>query len=620
MARIAGLCGFDEKQAATSIINKSLADIFTTELARNIQISLGNACLGWTGIGSVNITECERISVVVDGEFFNSSELPDAANAASALRMLYLRHGFADTLAMLNGDFAVALYDKQSDCLWLARDRIGIKPLYYARTALGFGFASQPGGLLAMPGVRRDVDENFVARFAASHYRYIDNDIHRSPFAAISQLPAGHCLRINGGKHAALFRYWALEDLPDWECDEGSLAEQYRELLTNAVKIRHDASKRPAFTLSGGMDSSSVLSTAVHESGNRQIAVSSVYEDKTYDESEDIKTILADVAEEWIQIQINPTDVFELVRQMVAVHNEPVATATWLSHYILCDQISERGFSELFGGLGGDELNAGEYEYFPYHFADLKQQGHDDQLEIEIARWAEYHDHPIFRKNRNFAFSEMARLTDPSNPGLCLADRTRMTKYAPALNSAYFDFDTFVPAMDRPFYSYLKNRTHHDMFRETAPCCLRAEDRHGTHFGLSNRLPFFDHRLVEFMFRVPGHLKIRNGVTKHLLRQATKGILPDETRNRITKTGWNAPAHIWFTGPSREPLLDLIHSKAFQERGIYNVSRVLELAQEHENVVVNGRPEENHMMFLWQLVNLEAWMSWTESISTVETK
>ena len=612
MTRIAGLFGFDDQQAAQPVVGKSLANMFPSGLGRDFQVSLGKARLGWIGSGPANIAECERVLVAVDGEFYNTSELPDAENAAAVLRLLFLRHGFAEALAKLNGDFAVALYDKHDDNLWLARDRIGIKPLYYARTALGFGFASQPYGVLAMPGIGRDVDHNFVARFAASHYRYIDNDIHGSPLAAVSQLPAGHCLRVNGGKHASLFRYWTLEDLPDWEADEARLAEQYRELFSDAVKIRYDASKRPAFTLSGGMDSSSVLSSAVKESGNRQIAVSSVYEDKTYDESDDIKTILSDVAEEWIQIQISPPDIFDLVRQMVAVHNEPVATATWLSHFVLCQQMSERGFSELFGGLGGDELNAGEFEYFPYHFADLKQQGHDDQLEIEIARWAEYHDHPIFRKDRDFAFDEIARLTDPSSPGLCLVDKTRMTKYAPALNPAYFDFDTFRPEMDRPFYSCLKNRTHHDMFRETTPCCLRAEDRHGTHFGLANRLPFFDHRLVEFMFRVPGNLKIRDGVTKHLLRRATKGILPDETRNRIKKTGWNAPAHIWFMGKGLDDLLDLTNSKRFRERGVYDVAFVDRLASEHRKIVTEGLTAENHMMFLWQLLNVELWLQWVD--------
>jgi asparagine synthase (glutamine-hydrolysing) len=103
-------------------------------------------------------------------------------------------------------------------------------------------------------------------------------------------------------------------------------------------------------------------------------------------------------------------------------------------------------------------------------------------------------------------------------------------------------------------------------------------------------------------------LKIRKGITKYLLREAMRGVLPEETRTRIKKTGWNAPAHVWFSGPGREPLLDLVNSQAFRERGIYNVPQVCAIIDQHEAIISSGRAEDNHMMFLWQLVNLELWL------------
>ncbi len=168
--------------------------------------------------------------------------------------------------------------------------------------------------------------------------------------------------------------------------------------------------------------------------------------------------------------------------------------------------------------------------------------------------------------------------------------------------------------MEAPFRSYLKNRTHQDLYRETAPCCLRAADRQCTAFGLDVSWPFYDHRLVELMFQVPGRLKIREGVTKHLLREAMRGIVPEETRTRIKKTGWNAPAHVWFCEAGRELVLDLLSSRAFRERGIYHPARVRELLDEHQAVVSEGRPVDNHMMFLWQLVNLELWLRRHDSL------
>src|SRR5439155_3175441 len=113
---------------------------------------------------------------------------------------------------------------------------------------------------------------------------------------------------------------------------------------------------------------------------------------------------------------------------------------------------------------------------------------------------------------------------------------------------------------------------------------------------------------VELMYRIPGELKIRDGITKHLLRQAMRGLLPEETRTRVKKTGWNAPAHVWFSGPARAQLLDLVHSQEFSQRGIYRVKDVLRLIEEHERIVTEDFNQENHMMFLWQLANLKLWL------------
>jgi asparagine synthase (glutamine-hydrolysing) len=126
--------------------------------------------------------------------------------------------------------------------------------------------------------------------------------------------------------------------------------------------------------------------------------------------------------------------------------------------------------------------------------------------------------------------------------------------------------------------------------------------------GLQHFDPFLDHALVEFMYRIPGTLKIRDGVTKRLLRSAMRGILPESTRTRVAKVGWNAPAHIWFTGRNLADLRDMVRSRGFRERGIYRVREVERLLDEHVDIVRSGAVKENHMMFLWQLVNLELWL------------
>jgi len=608
MSRIAGVISYP---AHPSLVETLITKVSAQGWLPTLD-TLSGATMAWTGLKSPNLTVIDQVIAVVDGNFYNVDEWGlsprfRAGNAATQMIALYKRYGFVGALQRINGDFAIALFDVKCDRLWLARDRVGHRPLYYVQTSVHFGFCSRPRPLLSVPNVSPEINRRFVAVFAGSHYRYIDNCPDESPYKEVKQLPAASALCLHRGS-IQITRYWQLSDLPDWEQSETELAEQYRHLLLDAVARRISVFPNAAFTLSGGLDSSSVLSCAVAISGEKQQAFSTVYSDKTYDESHDIEGFLPEKVAQWHPISIEKFDLFDTVSRMVANHDEPVATATWLSHFLLCEAVQKMGFSSLFGGLGGDELNAGEYEYFIFHFADLRAQGREAELELEISAWATHHDHPIYRKNRQVAEKAMALTTHPSQRGVILPDLKRMTRYYKAISPDFYDLSTFVPEHDHPFQSWLRNRTYQDIYRETVPCCLRAEDRNCMAFGLNHADPFLDYRLIEFMFRVPGDMKIRKGVTKYLLRQAMKGILPEETRTRIKKTGWNAPAHLWFSNQSLDQLLDMVHSQEFRNRGIFNVNEVLRLIKEHVEIVSTSQPVENHMMFLWQLVNTEIWL------------
>lgn len=571
----------------------------------------GTAALGWTGRagGRGGAWNIDGLAIAIDGAVANTDELDvPGAHDGGRIAALYRRGGIDAVAARLAGDYAIALYDSAAHTLWLLRDRFGVKPLYYATGNSGLVFASQPSGLFAA-GVSRQPNPAFLARFCGLHYRLIDNDAATSPYLGIAQLPAGHLLKAVGDTPPSVHCYWALQEAEEWRGDEATLAEQYREMLFRAVGRRLSIADRPAFTLSGGLDSSSVLCSAAHLQGKRQFATSSVYVDATYDERDEIKDVVDEKVSEWMPIEIpNRIDLIDIVRKMVRIHDEPVATATWLSHQILTQTIADRGFTSLFGGLGGDELNAGEYEYFPMLFADLLQAGQAERYGHEVQAWAHHHDHPIFRKTPETAKAMMARMTDPSVPGKCRTDEMRMLRYAATIRQDYFDFSGFTPVMDAPYRSYLKNRTFQDIVRETLPCCLRAEDRQSTAAGLDHYDPFLDHDLVEFMFRVPGHMKIRDGVTKRLLRVAMKGVLPEATRTRIKKTGWNAPAHQWFQDEALSGLRDMIHSAKIRNVGFLNETEADRIIDEHIAIVRDGVVKENHMMFLWQLLNTVTWL------------
>lgn len=550
--------------------------------------------------------------VLLDGTIYNPEDLPDGSNDAARIASALERYGVEATLARLNGDFALAIQDCRSGDLTLARDRFGVRPLYYTRAGRPFAFASRPRALFAATGVTTEVRPDYVATVAAGHYRFFDVDPQRSPFADIDQVSPGHMLSRRSGA-VTIAPYARFAEVEEFAEPVERVAEEYRALFADAVARRLKRSTQPAFMLSGGLDSSSVVTAAYRLSGTRPRAVSTVYSDEYYDETREIRDVIDAGIADWMPVRVDEPDLFALVAEMVDFHDEPVATVTWMTHYLLTQRVRGEGFDALFGGLGGDEQHAGEYDYFFYFFADLLAAGDHDRLAREIERWIGHHDHPVFRKSGDLARRMMAELTDPARPGQCRPNLSLLDRYRHALDPGYFDHGAIRPDFERPLRSYLKCHTLNELTRNTMPCCLRASDRNSAAIGLDDFFPFLDHRLVSFMLRVPTAWKIRDGVTKSFLRIAMKGVLPEKTRTRVAKTGWNAPAHRWFAEASFAPLMDMIRSQRFAERGIYNVAEAERLALEHRRIVLGGETRDNHMMFLWQLVNLELWLQSLQS-------
>tara|TARA_Y100001934_G_scaffold99055_2_gene122060 strand:- start:40765 stop:42660 length:1896 start_codon:yes stop_codon:yes gene_type:complete len=619
MSRIAGRTTQRGKNHSIQAVNQMLSQLPGSTKQFTATDTIGLGIKKTDSALTHDLYSDENVLCVVDGWIFNSRLLSASISGVSPsepaklIAKMFLRFGFENTLVKLNGDFSIALYDVRACSLLLARDRFGVKPLYYSNTADGLAFASQPWALISDPDVSSEINPHFAAAFASLHYRTFDNRPEESPYRYISQLPAASYL-LHSKKSLSVKTYWQLEPAPDFEDDRANLAKQYRELLLDSVELRISTGAKNAFTLSGGLDSSSVTSCARNITGQQQTAYSAIYEDKTFDESDEIRPMLKENVSQWNAVLIgNEIDLSKEVEYLVQQHNEPVATATWLAHNRICKKAASDDFGLILGGLGGDELNAGEYEYFIFHFADLMEQTPAASLGNELAAWAHHHNHPLYPKTPEIGLAEIARLTD-SHTGTCLPDWKRAKRYIHTLKPEYYSGELLDIRMEHPFDSHLKNRTYQDIFFETLPCCLRAEDRNASAVGMSQTNPFLDHRLVEFMFRVDGTHKIEKGISKILLREAMKDILPEETRTRITKVGWNAPAQKWFSRRELELLRDTVVSSEFESFGIYNRAAVLEIIDDHAAILSSREPRENHMMFLWQLVNLTTWLSINKSI------
>ena len=589
------------------------------DLLRAIGVAHASASGGFAAARLDQLASLGPLNLVLDGMIYNPEAFPepdpslastgDAAIIVTAIE----RMGLLEALARINGDFALALSDDRSGTLSLARDRFGIRPLYHAISNDAAAFASRPRSLWRVPGVSREPDPRFLIAAAATHYRFVDTDPTRSPFRDIAQVPAGHVVTMNNGT-VTRARFADIKAGPTPVGSEADQARDYLDLLQDSVGRRLRRASDPAFTLSGGLDSSTIAALARRITGDLPSAISSVHHDETYDERKEIMDVVDAGLVDWHPVEIDDPDLFPLISRMSAFHDQPIPTVTWMSHYLLGQRIAEMGYQSVFGGLGGDEQHAGEYDYFFYFFADLKASSRSGLLESEIAAWIRNHDHPVFRKSPEVAERMIGILTDSEQSGLCRGNSDLLYRYRGLLNPELGKLEALAPKFEAATGSYLASHMRNELLFNTMPCCLRAADRNAAALGLQEFHPFLDWRLFEFMLALPGDRKIRGGVTKSFAREAYAGLLPEPTRTRVKKTGWNAPAHQWFAGAGREPLMDMISSRPFIERGIYDLPTLRRLIDDHQDIVDRPDGREDHMMVLWQIVTLELWLRSIEEV------
>ena len=549
------------------------------------------------------------IVVALDGVIYNTDELRDLERVAPGRRLsagqligLAYQEWGANCVTKLNGDFAFALYDRRQDLLFCARDRAGVRPFYFARLDDSLIFGSEIKIVLAHPELRRDPDWESIYNYAGSHYRYFDSRPGSTCFRAVQQLPQATCL-LATAEGVKTWRYWSLNTEAEWEGSEPKAAARLLELLDDSVRLRVESGHQCGFTLSSGLDSTSVLSLAARYLERPADVYSTNYTVQTpYDETPQIQPAAKEMGINWRVVGVGGGGLETTLSAMLRRHDEPVSDATWLSHYHLSRAAAHFGVKVLFGGLGGDELIAGQYEHFLYFFADLQQAGLGDRLNHEIDCWTRLHPTAASSNSRDIVNDVFSRLVEWNPPGTIKLDMQRYSAYQSALLPDFVEQFGARPQMENPFSSYLKNRCYQDLFFETTPGCLRADDRNVASFGMRSCYPFLDHRIIELCFALPSVLNYKDGVTKQVLRKAMKGIIPETIRNRTAKVSWNAPSTEWFRTEWANFVNDLIGSASFRQRGIYDHNRVQSIFEEHRGGFAD------HAGFLWQMINVEMWL------------
>lgn len=554
-----------------------------------------------------------RAMLVFNGEIYNYRELREelrglgaqfhTAGDSEVILAAWQRWG-PECLPRLHGMFAFAIYDLADRTLFLARDRLGVKPLFYAPLSDGsLAFASELKGLTAHPLLRREIDPLAIEDYLA--WGYVPD--HRSILAGVHKLPAGHALLLRHNAPLPAPRQWW--DVSFSERHKGRAADLEAELLhllRQAVTSRMISDVPLGAFLSGGVDSSAVVALMAEASSNPVKTCTIGFDVAALDETSYAADVARRFATDHRVRQVSPDD-FDHVDRLAAMFDEPFADASALPTWRVC-QLARETVTVALSGDGADEAFAGYRRHTFQHgedrFRGLLPQGLRRPLFGGLgaiypkADWA---PRPLRAK------ATLQALAASSETGYARAAGVTPPELRAQLFSSEFlrlrgDYRAEQPweAMMRsaPARSGLDQAQYADLKFWLPGDILTKVDRTSMAVSLEAREPLLDHRLIEFAAGLPEGLRLKGGHGKWLLKKTMKRYLPDEILFR-QKQGFVTPIAQWFRGPLAESARGIAARSTLARTGWFEPRRLGAIAEDH----IAGRAD--HGRLLWQLVMLD---------------
>jgi len=500
--------------------------------------------------------------IVYNGEIYNYIELRTELKAlgvnfqtesdTEVLLAAYDEWGTA-CLEHLNGMFAFALYDPRRRMLFAARDRFGEKPFYYHRTPDGrFVFASEIKALLAHPNVPCRPQMRSIFRFL--RYKETDRD-PETFFEEIWALPPAHflTLSVDDGR-VELHRYWALADTPIDLSPRAELVERYRDLLADSIRIRLRSDVPIGSSLSGGLDSSAIVGYIARACGvEHQHTFSARFPGHALDEGRYIGDVVAFTRAEGYEVVAVP-DAAALAR--TAWHQEqPFLSLSIFAQWSVMRLAREAGVKVLLDGQGADETLGGYHFYLGAHYRELFRRGRWVRLAREVSAYADQNG--------------LRRLGALSYYALPVEVARQAKRFVPARGVAR-EFAAvhggMQEALPRIYRDELRQALYASATSTMLPSLLRYADRNSMAFSREVRLPYLDHRLAEFAFRLPSEMRLHGATTKLILRDAMREYLPGSVRARLDKIGYAPPQRAWLLGPLCDFVGDLLDDRRTADR------------------------------------------------------
>ena len=553
--------------------------------------------------------------IIYNGEVYNHADYRDELESRGHIyrthcdteTILHLYEDYGDAcVEHLRGMFAFAIWDRNKRELFIARDRLGVKPLYYVHTDDGsLYFASEIKALPEARAIKPELNFRAFSDYLANHATSGEETL----FVGVKRLMPGHTLTWCDGE-IKIKKYWdvSFEKVgADGRSDKDYIAE-WSELFRKSVELRLMADVPLGMFLSGGIDSSAiaaVMSTLVDE----PIKTFSVaFKEREANELEYARLVARAYNTDHHEVVVSPEDFFAALPDLIWHEDEPLAHPSSVALYFV-SRLAAQHVKVVLTGEGSDELMAGYARYRKtilnlavgerYH--RMVPAGVRDLIRGQIAGMSASKLRAKLSRTflslsadiESIYFDNFAVFPRSAQQQLLTRDTVdRIHGIDPYAGVRRVLSETDAESLlDRLLYADIKTYLHE---------LLMKQDQMSMAASLESRVPFLDHKLVEFTSSLPERLKLRRWTTKYVLRQSMKGVLPEQILTR-PKMGFPVPIGAWFRG-AYAPVLDeyVLGSRAL-ERGIFNADTVRTLVNEHKGGVAN------HSERLWSLVNLEMW-------------
>lgn len=526
----------------------------------------------------------------------------------------FARYGIRATADRLIGMFAIAIWDKQTRTLKLLRDRLGIKPIYWAKIAGLFMFGSELKALRQHPGWTPRIEPAAVASFTRHNYIPAPHSIYQG----VHKLEPGTILTLEFGREPQLEKFWdvrqvALDGIRNpLTGDDASLVEQLETLLVDAVRKRMMADVPLGAFLSGGIDSSTVVALMKAANVGPVKTFSIGFEEKAFNEAPHAAAIAKHLGTDHTELIVRSQQALEVVPKLSEIFDEPFADSSQIPTYLVSAMTREHvtvalsgdGGDELFSGYNRYQLTRRSWRMLSLVPAPLRRALAAGLTSVSTERWNaifEYlpeHSYPRLPGDKIHKFANVLGLNDVDELYRRLISHWDPSRIAPSVAEARgVLWDSSVRT---DFPNLLDRMQFLDSVTYLPDDILTKVDRASMAVALEARVPLLDHRVVEMAWRLPHSVKIRRGVSKWLLRQVLYRHVPKSLVER-PKMGFAIPLDEWLRGPLRQWAENLLSEKRLRETDFFDVALIRRHWAEHLS------RKRNWQYALWDVLMFEAW-------------